>query len=100
MMPGTEPTADGRRLRPRCYNAVSPQMGRKGRDGDGTLEELVRLAVEPLGFAASAVMLIGIIWLGIELGKGTRGGELVRALALIAAGGVVLGFAAIYGYTG
>lgn len=64
------------------------------------MEELVKLAVEPLGYAASVIVLLGVIWLGIELGKGVRGGELVRAIALIAAGGVVLGFAVIYGYSG
>lgn len=74
----------------------------KGDGGDGTLEELVRLAVKPIAFLGSAVCFLGLVYLGIELRGGSRGGggELRKAVALIAAGGAVLGFAAIYGFSG
>ena len=66
------------------------------------MEELVRLAVEPIAYAGSAVVLLGLIYLGIQLKDGNRagGGELRKALAMIAAGGAVVGFAALYGFAG
>lgn len=66
------------------------------------LEELVRLAAEPIAYAGSAVVLLGLIYLGIQLKDGARGGggELRKALAMIAAGGAVVGFAALYGFAG
>lgn len=74
----------------------------KGDGGDGTLEELVRLAVKPIAFLGSAVCFLGLVYLGIELRGGSRGGggELGKAVALIAAGGAVVGFAVIYGFSG
>ena len=59
------------------------------------MEALVRLAVKPLAY-------LGLVYLGIQLGGGCRGGggELRKAVALIAAGAAVLGFAAIYGFSG
>lgn len=65
------------------------------------MEALVRLAVKPLAYLGSAVVLLGLVYLGIQLGGGCRGGgELRKAVALIAAGAAVLGFAAIYGFLG
>lgn len=66
------------------------------------MESLVRLAVKPLAYIGSAVVFLGLLYLGIQLGNGSRGGggELRKAVAMIAAGGAVLGFAAIYGFSG
>lgn len=66
------------------------------------MEALVRLAVEPIAYAGSAVVFIGLIYLGIQLKDGNRGGggELRKALAMIAAGGTIVGFAALYGFAG
>lgn len=66
------------------------------------MEALVRLAVKPIAYAGSAVVFLGLIYLGIELRDGARGGggELRKAIAMIAAGGAVIGFAAIYGFSG
>lgn len=65
------------------------------------MEELVRLAVKPIAFCGSAVLLIGLIYLGIQLKDGLNGGcEIRKAIAMIAAGAVVLAFAAMYGFTG
>ena len=65
------------------------------------MEELVRLAAKPIAFAGSAFIIIGLIYLGIQLKDGLTGGggELRKALAMITAGGVVVSFAAIYGFT-
>lgn len=66
------------------------------------MEELVRLAVKPMAYIGSAVVFLGLIYLGIELRGGGRGGggELRKAVAMIAAGAAVLGFATLYGFTG
>lgn len=66
------------------------------------MESLVRLAVKPLAYIGSAVVFLGLLYLGIQLGNGARGGggELRKAVAMIAAGGALLGFAAIYGFSG
>lgn len=66
------------------------------------MEALVRLAVKPIAYLGSAVVLLGLVYLGITLGNGGRGGggELRKAVAMIAAGAAVLGFAAIYGFSG
>lgn len=66
------------------------------------MEALVRLAVKPIAYLGSAVVLLGLVYLGITLGNGSRGGggELRKAVAMIAAGAAVLGFAAIYGFSG
>lgn len=81
----------------RPYSAVS---GRK--DGDGILEELARLAAKPMAYLGGAVIFLGLLYLGIQLKDGARGGggELRKAVAMIAAGGAVVGFAALYGFTG
>ena len=56
------------------------------------MESLVRLAVEPMAYLGTVV---------VTLGNGSRGGgELRKAVAMIAAGAAVLGFAAIYGFSG
>lgn len=66
------------------------------------LEELVRLAAKPIAYLGGTVVFIGLIYLGIQLKDGARGGggELRKAVAMIAAGGAVVGFAAIYGFAG
>lgn len=70
--------------------------------GEDGMEALVRLAVKPMAYLGSAVVLLGLVYLGIELRGGARGGggELRKAVAMIAAGGAVVGFAAIYGFSG
>lgn len=66
------------------------------------MEAIVRFAVKPIAFAGCTVLFIGLIYLGIQLKDGMRGGggELTKAIALISAGGVITGFAALYGFTG
>lgn len=66
------------------------------------MEELVRLGAKPLAFIGSTVVFIGLLYLGMNLMDGARagGGELRKAIAMIAAGGAVIGFAAIYGFSG
>lgn len=65
------------------------------------MEGLVRLAVEPIAYVGSAVVFLGLIYLGIQLKDGTRGGgELTKAAAMIAAGAVIIGFAVVYGFSG
>ena len=77
-----------------------PISERKG--GERALEELVRLAAKPIAYLGSAVVFLGLIYLGIQLKGGAvgGGGELRKAVAMIAAGGAVIGFAAIYGFAG
>lgn len=66
------------------------------------MEDLVRLAVKPLAYLGTAFIFLGLVYLGIQLRDGTRGGggELRKAVAMIAAGSVVVGFSVIYGFTG
>lgn len=65
------------------------------------MEELARLAAKPIAYFGCAFMFLGFIYLGINLKDGSRGGgELRKAIAMIAAGAAVTGFAAIYGFTG
>ena len=66
------------------------------------MEALVRLAARPMAYLGSAVVFIGLIYLGIQLKDGARGGggELRKAIATIAAGAAVTGFAALYGFSG
>ena len=63
------------------------------------MDDLIKLAARPIAFAGSTVILIGLVYLGIQLKDGLRGGggELTKALAMISAGGVVAAFAALYG---
>ncbi|MEW4402904.1 hypothetical protein AB1I62_04045 [Enterococcus sp. AN402] len=65
------------------------------------MEALVRLAVKPIAFCGSAIIVIGLIYLGMTIKDGMQGGggELRKAIAMIVAGGVVLGFAVLYGFT-
>lgn len=74
--------------------------GQKGEEGERKVEALVRLAVKPLAYAGTAVLFVGLVYLGIVLREGSRGGEIRKAIAMIAAGAVVLGFASTYGFTG
>lgn len=65
------------------------------------MEDLVRLANKPLAFAGSAVIFLGLIYLGIQLKDGSRGGgEILKAFAMIAAGGTIVLFAVKYGFVG
>lgn len=66
------------------------------------MEELVRLGAKPLAFIGSTVVFIGLLYLGMNLrdGASAGGGELRKAIAMVAAGGAVIGFAAIYGFSG
>ena len=66
------------------------------------MEELVRLGAKPLAFIGSTVVFIGLLYLGMNLRDSARagGGELRKAIAMVAAGGAVIGFAAIYGFSG
>lgn len=76
-----------------------PISERKG--GERALEELVRLAAKPIAYLGSTVVFLGLIYLGMQLKDGARGGgELRKAVAMIAAGAAVIGFAAIYGFSG
>lgn len=65
-------------------------------------EELVRLAAKPIAYIGCTVIFLGLLYLGMNLRDGARagGGELRKAIAMIAAGAAVTGFAAIYGFTG
>lgn len=74
--------------------------GKKGEDGERTLEELVRLAAKPIAYIGCTVIFLGLLYLGMNLRDGAGGGELRKAIAMIAAGAAVTGFAAIYGFTG
>ena len=76
--------------------------GKKGEDGERTLEELVRLAAKPIAYIGCTVIFLGLLYLGMNPRDGARagGGELRKAIAMIAAGAAVTGFAAIYGFTG
>lgn len=65
--------------------------------GGRGLEDLVRLAAKPIAYAGSAFLFVGLIYLGVQL-KG--GGEIRKAIAMIAASAVVIGFAALYGFKG
>lgn len=62
----------------------------------------MRLAAKPIAYIGGTVIFIGLVYLGIQLKDGARGGggELRKAVAMIAAGGAVVGFAAIYGFAG
>lgn len=65
------------------------------------MEELVRMAAKPIAFIGSAVLVCGAVYLGVQLKDGlSGGGELYSAVAMIAAGGVVTAFAALYGFSG
>ena len=64
------------------------------------MEELVRIAAKPIAFAGSGLLVIGLAYLGVEMGSHRGGKGAVRALAMIAAGGAVVGFAAMYGFSG
>ena len=66
------------------------------------MEALVRLAAKPIAYLGGAAIFIGVLYLGIQLKDGMRGGggELSKAIALIAAGGIVTAFAALYGFSG
>ncbi len=64
------------------------------------MEDLMRLFAQPAGFAGYAFIFIGLIYLGITLKSGASGsGELRKALAIIAAGAVLSGFATLYGFS-
>lgn len=66
------------------------------------MEELVRLAAKPIAYFGAAFTSLGLVYLGIQLKDGARGGggELRKGIAMIVSGAVVLGFAALYGFQG
>ena len=66
------------------------EKGRKGTNGGRNLETLVKLAAPA----------IGIIYLGMTLAGLLRGGggEIRKAVAIIAAGLTCIAFAHLYGY--
>ena len=74
----------------------------KGEENHPHMEEIVRIAAKPIAYIGATITGIGVIYLGIQLKDGMRGGggELAKAIALIASGGVITGFAALYGFTG
>lgn len=79
-----------------------PCKDKERRRGEGILEELVSLCAKPIAAIGCTVTFLGIIYLGIQLKSGMTGGggELRKAIAMIAAGCTVTGFAAIYGFSG
>ncbi|HEL1109998.1 TPA: hypothetical protein TVG96_001208 [Streptococcus equi subsp. zooepidemicus] len=64
------------------------------------MEELVRLAAKPIAFVGGSLITIGLIYLGIQLKDGLSGGggETLKAIAMIVAGVIVIGFAVLYGF--
>lgn len=66
------------------------------------MEELIRLAAKPIAFLGATILFIGLIYLGMTIKEGVRGGggELTKAIALIVSGGVITGFASLYGFAG
>lgn len=63
------------------------------------MDELATLSAKPIAFMGFAILFVGMIYLGIQLKDGSRGGgELVKALTLITSGMVIVGFAAAYGF--
>lgn len=65
------------------------------------MEGLVRLAAKPVAYVGSAVIFLGLVYLGATLREGYGGGPaLVRSVAIIAAGAILMGFAVIYGFSG
>lgn len=75
---------------------------RKEEGGETALEDLVRLCAQPIAYAGAAIIFLGLIYLGIQLKDGCSrgGGELRKAVAMIAAGGAVIGFVSLYGFSG
>ena len=64
------------------------------------MEDLIRLTVKPIAFFAVSFITLGVVYLGIQLSNGMRGGgEIRKAIAMIAAGITVLAFAVVYGFT-
>lgn len=72
---------------------------KKGEDGERTLEELVRLAAQPIAYIGCTVIFLGILYLGMNLRDGARagGGELRKAIAMIVGGAIVVGAAIYFG---
>ena len=61
------------------------------------MEALVRLAVKPLAYAGTAVLFVGLVYLGIVLREGSRGGEIRKAIAMIVGGAIVIAAAVYFG---
>ena len=66
------------------------------------MDKLIRIFAQPIGFAGTAFGIAGLIYLGISLASGgRRQPEIVKAIAMIAAGCFTVAAAmALYGYTG
>lgn len=65
------------------------------------MEGLVQLATKPIAYLGGAVVFLGLVYLGATLREGYGGGPaLTRAVAMVAAGAILTGFAVIYGFSG
>lgn len=59
------------------------------------------LPQSPSRTSAGAVVFLGLVYLGATLREGYGGGPaLTRAVAMVAAGAILTGFAVIYGFSG
>lgn len=64
------------------------------------MEDLVRLCAQPIGFLGTCLLVVGVVYLGISLKDGMGGGgQLYTAVAMTAAGMLVVAFATIYGFS-
>ena len=66
------------------------------------MEEIVRIAAKPIAYIGATVLVIGLIYLGIQLKDGLRGGgrERVKPSAVHAPARPLTARAALYGFTG
>ena len=49
--------------------------GKKGEDGERTLEELVRLAAKPIAYIGCTVIFLGLLYLGMNLREAANCGR-------------------------
>ena len=63
------------------------------------MEEIVRIAAKPIAYIGATVLVIGLIYLGIQLKDGMQGGggQLAGAIAMIVGGAIVCGAAIYFG---
>lgn len=61
------------------------------------MEGLVTLCAPVIGFLGKAIVLLGVVCLGIGVWEGVGSRRFIVGIGLAAAGAVVTGFAAIYG---
>lgn len=60
----------------------------------------MRLAAKPIAYLGGAVVFLGLVYLGATLREGYGGGPALSAVAMVAAGAILTGFAVIYGFSG